>query len=67
MRDKIIGEAITFDDVLLVPARSSVVPSKLDLSTRLTRNIELHIPLVTSFCLRKNSRYKRLLRPVAST
>ena len=46
--DKIIGEAITFDDVLLVPARSSVVPDETDVSTRLTRNISLNMPLVSS-------------------
>lgn len=46
--DKIIGEAITFDDVLLVPARSSVVPDETDVSTHLTRNISLNMPLVSS-------------------
>ena len=48
MAEKIVGEAITFDDVLLVPARSSVVPNQTDVSTRLTRNISLNIPLVSS-------------------
>ena len=48
MRDRIIGEGITFDDVLLVPARSNVDPDNVDLSTRLTRNIGLKIPLVSS-------------------
>lgn len=45
---KIIGEAITFDDVLLVPARSSVLPAEVDLSTQLTRNIRIQIPLLSS-------------------
>ncbi len=48
MQDKIIGDGITFNDVLLVPARSNVNPSELDFSTRLTRNIHLNIPLVSA-------------------
>ncbi len=48
MQDKFIGEGITFDDVLLVPARSDVSPAALDLSTQLTRNIRLQIPLVSA-------------------
>ncbi|MFZ4619757.1 MAG: IMP dehydrogenase [Bacteroidota bacterium] len=45
---KIIGEAITYDDVLLVPAKSSVLPRDVDVSTRLTKNIRLNIPLLTA-------------------
>ncbi len=45
---KIIAEALTFDDVLLVPRRSSVLPSDADTGTRLTRNIRLNIPLVSA-------------------
>jgi len=41
-------EALTFDDVLLVPARSDVLPKDVNLSTRLTREIELNIPLVSA-------------------
>lgn len=48
MHHKIIGDAITFDDVLLLPARSSVVPKDADVRTRLTRNIALNIPLVSA-------------------
>ena len=48
MQDKIIGEGITFDDVLLVPARSSVVPREVDTSTRLTARIRLNIPLLSA-------------------
>ncbi len=48
MRNKIIGDAITFDDVLLVPARSSVVPRDADVRTRLTRNITLNIPILSA-------------------
>ncbi len=43
-----IGEALTFDDVLLVPLRSEVMPSQVDVSTRLTRNIALSIPIVSA-------------------
>ncbi len=45
---KIIGEAITYDDVLLVPAKSSVVPRDVDVTTRLTKNIRLNIPLLSA-------------------
>src|SRR5512137_1141103 len=48
MQDKIRGEGITFDDVLLLPDRSSVVPRDVDTSTRLTRNIRLNIPLLSA-------------------
>jgi IMP dehydrogenase len=48
MDDKIISEGITFDDVLLLPAFSQVDQNELDLSTNLTRNIRLKIPLVSS-------------------
>jgi IMP dehydrogenase len=41
-------EALTFDDVLLVPAHSTVLPKDADLSTRLTREISLNIPLLSS-------------------
>ena len=41
-------EALTFDDVLLVPARSEVLPKDVNLSTQLTRGIELNIPLVSA-------------------
>ena len=45
---KILGEAITYDDVLLVPAYSSVLPRETDVRTRLTRGIELNIPLISA-------------------
>ncbi len=45
---KIIGEAITFDDVLLLPQRSDFVPADADVRTRLTRTIELNIPLLSA-------------------
>src|SRR5262245_44935887 len=43
-----IQEALTFDDVLLVPARSSILPFDADTRTRITRSIELAIPLVSA-------------------
>lgn len=45
---RIIEEALTFDDVLLVPAHSTVLPKEVDLSTKLTREITLNIPLVSA-------------------
>lgn len=47
-RRKIIGYAYTFDDVLLVPAKSDVLPKEVDVSTKFTRNIKLNIPLVSA-------------------
>ncbi len=48
MEAKIICEGITFDDVLLLPARSDFVPTDTDVSTRLTQRITLNIPLLSS-------------------
>ena len=48
MNDKIIGDGITFDDVLLLPALSDVVPAEVDFSTQLTRNIRMNIPLLSA-------------------
>ena len=44
----IIGEGITFDDVLLVPAYSEVIPNQVNLSTNLTKKIRLNIPLMSA-------------------
>lgn len=46
--DKILELAITFDDVLLVPAKSKVLPRDVELKTKLTKNIELNIPVLSS-------------------
>ena len=43
-----IREALTFDDVLLVPAASTVMPSTADVTTRVTRSIQMNIPLLSS-------------------
>ena len=45
---KIIGEGITFDDVLLVPAYSEVTPNMIDLTTYLTKKIKLNIPMMSA-------------------
>ena len=45
---QIIGEGITFDDVLLVPSYSQVIPNQVDLTTNLTKKIRLHIPMMSA-------------------
>jgi IMP dehydrogenase len=45
---RIIGESITFDDVLLVPSYSEVIPNQVDLSTSLTKTVKLNIPLMSA-------------------
>ena len=46
--DRFIGEGLTYDDVLLVPAESSVLPADIDLSTNLTKKVALRIPLISA-------------------
>lgn len=46
--EKILKEGITFDDVLLVPAKSEVLPKEVDLSTKLTKKITLNIPIMSA-------------------
>lgn len=48
MSEKFSREGLTFDDVLLIPAKSEVLPREVDLSTNLTRNIRLNIPLMSA-------------------
>ena len=48
MLDDRITEALTFDDVLLVPQRSDVLPSEVDISTRLTKSITLRTPIISA-------------------
>ena len=48
MENKILSTAITFDDVLLVPSKSKVLPREVAIKTRLTKNIELNIPLLSA-------------------
>lgn len=46
--DKILGEALTYDDVLLIPAYSEVLPREVDLTSKFTRNITLKTPIVSA-------------------
>ena len=46
--DKFAKEGLTFDDVLLIPAESDVLPSDVDVSTKLTKNITLNTPILTA-------------------
>ena len=45
---RVVQKALTFDDVLLVPAHSDVLPREVSLKTRLTRSISLNIPVVSA-------------------
>ena len=45
---RILEEALTFDDVLLVPAYSEILPREVDLATRVTRRIRLNLPLLSA-------------------
>lgn len=48
LNERFLGEALTFDDVLLVPAMSDVLPSEVNTSTKLTKKITLNIPLISA-------------------
>ncbi len=48
VKSKVLFEALTYDDVLLVPAKSGVLPREVDVRTNLTRNITLNVPLVSA-------------------
>ncbi|MGH7129636.1 MAG: IMP dehydrogenase, partial [Planctomycetaceae bacterium] len=48
MQDRILCDGITFDDVLLEPAYSEVLPSEVDVATQLTRRIPLNVPIISS-------------------
>ncbi len=48
MNGKIVFEGLTFDDVLLIPQKSDVLPNQVDLSTNLTKTIKLNIPMMSS-------------------
>ena len=45
---RIVQKALTFDDVLLIPAHSTVLPREVSLATRLTKSIQLNIPLLSA-------------------
>jgi len=46
--DKFIGEGLTYDDVLLIPAYSEALPREVNISSLLTKNIKLNIPIVSA-------------------
>ena len=48
MLDDVLREALTFDDVLLVPAFSEVLPKDVDVKTRLCKGLDINIPLVSA-------------------
>ena len=48
MGEKFVKEGLTFDDVLLIPQASDFTPNEVELTTRLTRDIKLNIPLMSS-------------------
>src|SRR5665647_1522741 len=48
MNDKFSKEGLTFDDVLLIPGHSTILPNEVDVSTRLTRNIRLATPIMSA-------------------
>ena len=48
IQDRFVGEGLTFDDVLLVPAESHILPADVNLQTRLTRKVKLNIPLISA-------------------
>lgn len=48
MNGKILKEGLTFDDLLLVPQKSDILPNEVSLKTKLTKNIELNIPIISS-------------------
>jgi IMP dehydrogenase len=46
--EKVLGDALTFDDVLIVPMKSDVLPTEVNTSTRLTKSIELKVPILSA-------------------
>ena len=46
--DKIVGEGLTYDDVLLVPAFSDVLPREVSIQTKFTRNISINVPIISA-------------------
>ena len=46
--NKIVGEGLTYDDVLLVPAYSEVLPREVNIQSRFTKNITINVPIVSA-------------------
>ena len=47
-QQKILGEGLTYDDVLLVPAYSEILPREVDITSKFTRNISINVPIVSA-------------------
>mgnify|MGYP000028367650 CR=1 FL=1 len=62
--DKIVMDGLTYDDVLLIPAYSEVLPKTVELTTKFSRNIELKVPFVTAAMIRLQKRKWPLPLPV---
>jgi IMP dehydrogenase len=45
---RLIKEGLTFDDLLLIPGRSEILPNEVDVSTKLSRNVSLEIPIMSA-------------------
>jgi len=48
IEDKVVIEGLTFDDILLIPQESYIMPSETSLATQLTKNIKLNIPIISA-------------------
>ena len=48
IKSKLVGEGLTYEDVLLVPAFSKILPSDVSLQTRFSKNINLNVPIVSA-------------------
>jgi IMP dehydrogenase len=48
MHERVVGEGLTFDDVLLIPSKSEILPSEVDTSVQLTPRLRLGIPIVSA-------------------
>ena len=64
--DKVVMDGLTYDDVLLIPAYSEVLPKTVELTTKFSRNIELKIPFVTAAMDTVTEAQSRLLARVVS-
>ena len=47
-QNKIVGEGLTYDDVLLVPAFSEILPREVNIQTKFTRNITINVPIISA-------------------
>ena len=61
--ERFVGEGLTYDDVLLVPAASDVLPADVDLLTHLTKKIALKIPLMSAAMARASASVQQVCTP----